>query len=260
VNRLLAVLVGVALVLAAGCGGSDDSEARDVLKQTAAKLGEIRSGTLDLKLLVTPSGGGEPFGFKLHGPFRLPDKRDALPVATLTYTQIANGKQATARLVSDGSDAYVENDGDRTPLTPDQKATLSKAGDQLEGAGGATQLAIGSWVKDAALDDGGSVGGSATDKVSAKLDVVAVVNGLLQIVRLSGRDTGTVRDADAKQLDDAVRSSSFELWSGKQDRLLRRLAMSVDFGFDVPGELRRALGDLVGAKVDFELGVRNPKP
>jgi hypothetical protein len=46
--------------------------------------------------------------------------------------------------------------------------------------------------------------------------------------------------------------------TGQEDRLLRRLEVAVDLGFDVPSELRGALGRLVGARVDFELGIDHP--
>ena len=46
--------------------------------------------------------------------------------------------------------------------------------------------------------------------------------------------------------------------TGKDDRLLRRLLMEAEIGFDVPRELRRALGDLVGATITFELEVADP--
>jgi hypothetical protein len=62
----------------------------------------------------------------------------------------------------------------------------------------------------------------------------------------------------AEQLRKATRSTSFELRTGKDDRLLRRLRLEADFGLEVPRELREALGEVVGAKVEFRLGVDRP--
>jgi len=56
-------------------------------------------------------------------------------------------------------------------------------------------------------------------------------------------------------LTKATRSATFDLYSGKDDRLLRRLRIDVDFGLDVPKELRAALGTVVGANVLFELSL-----
>jgi hypothetical protein len=55
-----------------------------------------------------------------------------------------------------------------------------------------------------------------------------------------------------------VQSSSFDVWTGKQNHLLRRMLLKADLGFNVPPSLRRVLGDVVGAKIDFELSVAHP--
>jgi hypothetical protein len=256
VRTLAALVTGVAL-LAAGCGGSGGPAASDVVKQTAANLGSIRSGTLGLKLLVTPQGKGDPFGFELHGPFTL--MQGAVPKTRMAYTQIANGQSETATLVSNGSDAYVEVAGKRLPLSTSQRAALRSSLTRLQGAGTTARLAIGNWVKDAKRSDGGQVGGVDTDKVTAKVDLAEAAGSLLALARASGQQVGTLSQGDSQRLADAVRSSSFVLYSGKQDHLLRKLQLTVDIGFAVPAELKAALGELVGAKVDFELAVSNPK-
>jgi hypothetical protein len=243
---------------AAGCGGGRSGpNAQDVLKQTAANLGAIHSGTLGLKLLVTPSGQGTPFGFELHGPFQFGAK--ALPVTRMAYTQIANGTQATAVLVSDGTAAYVETAGKKIMLSPSQTALLRKAASQLKGTGSTGQLVVGNWLRSPKGSDGGNVAGAATDKVTAELDLPQVVGSLAALAQLSGRQVTQLSKAEAKRLADAVRSSSFELYSGKKDRLLRRLRLGVDLGFGVPSDMKAALGDLVGAKIDFQVDVANPK-
>ena len=64
--------------------------------------------------------------------------------------------------------------------------------------------------------------------------------------------------APAEQLERAVRESELSVYTGKDDRLLRRLAMRADFGLDVPEDLRGALGELVGAEVSLTLTIRDP--
>ncbi|MDQ2967166.1 MAG: hypothetical protein M3R37_02470 [Actinomycetota bacterium] len=76
-------------------------------------------------------------------------------------------------------------------------------------------------------------------RVAGDLDVVAAANGLLDLLRQLGRDAPTIAGDQAKQLEDAVKSSSFELWSGRDDHLLRRLLLKADLGLDVPPTLRR---------------------
>jgi len=251
VQRLALVLLAVALL--AGCGGGGPS-ADEVLKQTASNLGKIRSGVLGLKLLVTPPGQGEPFGFELHGPFAL--RPSGLPVARIVYTRIANGARSSATFVSDGADAYVElQDGQRNALTPGQASVLRSLGPRIAGAaGGAGRLVVGRWLKNADASDGPG----ETDRVTAELDVEEAVPGLFEIARAAGWNVNGLGPADVDRLDRAVRSTRFVLYSGKRDRLLRRLELSVEFTADVREDARRALGDLTGAKVEFEVRVDRP--
>lgn len=248
-KRLVLVLLGVALL--AGCGGGPSAD--DILTQTASNLGTIRSGVLGLKLLVTPPGQGEPSGFELHGPFAL--RRGGLPVARIVYTRIANGARSSATFVSDGADAYaVTGDGQRNTLTPGQ-ATMLRRFPRIAGAvSGAGRLVVGRWLKHADASDGPG----ETDEVTAQLDVREAVAGLLDLARAAGRDVPRLSSSDLDRVDDAVRSTSFVLYSGKKDRLLRRLDLAIDFAFDVPDDLRRALGNLAGAKVELELRVARP--
>jgi hypothetical protein len=253
--RRLALLAGSALLLA-GCGGPS---ADSVLSDTAANLGKIRSGTLHASVLVTPRGGAgtNPFGFKLEGPFAL-GAAGSLPVLRVAYTQIANGKSATVTILSTGRKAYVQTGGKTYELPESQAEQLRSAAGEVRSAGSLSQFAIDSWIDDPHTSDGSEVGGAETDKVTADLDVVAVVTDLLRLARAFGRDVPQLGEADTKRLADSVRDSSFVLYTGKDDRLLRRLELAADLGLDVPPDLRRALGELVGAKVDFTLGVDDP--
>lgn len=255
IRRAALLLAGVALL--PGCGGGPSAD--DVLAKTAARVGRIQSGTLDLRLVLTPRGKSAKgdIGFTLHGPFSIRPGR--LPVLRVSYTQLAAGRRATVRVVSDGRDAYVESGGRRIALSQDQKDELRSATTQVGGAGGLAQVPLDDWIEDPKVSDGGTVGGGETDRVTADLDVPNAANGLLDLLRAFGRDVPRIEGRSAGRLRDSVRSSSFDLWTGKRDRLLRRLRIQADLGFDVPQELRRALGSLVGAKFEFELAVTNPK-
>jgi hypothetical protein len=195
-------------------------------------------------------------GFELHGPFAL--RPGALPVAKIAYTQIAGAHKATATFISTGTKAYAEVNGKAYELPASATASLRQAAGGSGGSNTFGELRIDDWVKDPSVTDGGQVGGARTDRVSGDLDVVAAANGLLDLVRQLGRAAPTIEGDQAKQLENAVKSSSFELWSGRDDHLLRRLLLRADLGLDVPESLRRVLGDAVGAKIDFELAVSNP--
>jgi hypothetical protein len=249
--RAAPVLALLALV-AAACGGGGD--ARQVLSQTASRLGDIHSGNLRLRLVVSPREGTRGrVGFALEGPFAV--KAGGLPVAKVAYTQIAGDRQATATFISTGVKAYAEVNGKTYELPPESADLVRRA---AVGGGTFGQLEIEDWLDDPKVSDGGKVGGADTDHVTADLDVVAAANNLLALVRQLGRDAPRLQGRNAEQLRDAVEASSIDVWSGKDDHLLRRLLMKVDLGFDVPGSLKRALGEVVGAKVEFELAVSDP--
>jgi hypothetical protein len=182
----------------------------------------------------------------------------ALPVAKIAYTQIAGANKSTATFISTGTKAYAEVNGKAYELPSSATHALRQAAGGSGGSSTFGELRIDNWVKDSSVTDGGQVGGARTDRVSGDLDVVAAANGLLDLVRQLGRAAPAIEGDQAKQLENAVKASSFELWSGRDDHLLRRLLLHADLGLDVPESLRRALGDVVGAKIDFELAVSNP--
>jgi hypothetical protein len=254
--RRVAALVAVAAL--AGCGGGRSGDANGVLAKTAASLGKIRSGDLTLRLVVSPREGTKGrIGFELHGPFAL--RQRGLPVARIVYTQIAGAREGTATFVSTGANAYAEVNGKAYELPASATAQVRSAAAGLGGSnGGLGSFDVGSWFDHPTLAGTDEIGGAETDHVTADLDVVAAANGLLDLVRGLGRDAPRIEGRQAKQLEDAVESSSIDVWTGKDDRLLRRLLLKAELGFDVPESLRRALGEVVGAKIEFELAVAHP--
>jgi hypothetical protein len=256
VRRTVAAAVVAGVAAAAGCGGGG-GDAGPVLSDTAAKLGAIRSGDLSLSLHVDPHGSGSAFGFEVNGPFSLA-KKGSLPVADLQYTQIANGQQGTARLISTGSKAYVQVGGTVYELPAEQTAELRNATGDLRSSGGLAQLDIGDWIKDPKLSDGGEVGGADTKHVQAGLNTAAAVDDLLSLSRGFGSSLPTLDAKSRKKLADATKSASLDLYTGAKDHLLRKLDIDADFGLSVPDSLASALGTMVGAKVSFELGISRP--
>lgn len=247
--RRAALLLAAVAALASGCGGSD---AHSVLSDTADNLGKIRSGDLTLRLVVSPRRGTKGrVGFELSGPFAL--RQNSLPIARIAYTQIAGAREATATFISTGSKAYAEANGKVQELPALATESIRRAS---SGGVGGLGLDIASWVKDPHVTTSGD-----EQHVSSKLDVVNAANGLLDLLRELGRAAPTIQGDEAKRLRDAVESSSFDVWTSKDGHLLRRLLLKADLGLSVPSELRRVLGTVVGAKVDFEFAIaRANKP
>jgi len=255
VRRIVAVVLLATAPAVAGCGGGGNPS--PALTQTAAKLGTIRSGDLTLSLRVQPHGKGSEFGFELSGPFSL-GKKGSLPVADVEYTQTANGQQATARLISTGTKAYVQVGESTYALPAAQTEELRAATADLRSGGGLAQLDIGNWVEHPELSDGGDVGGATTDHVHSGLNTAAAVGDLLSLSRGFGSIAPMLDARSRKRLVSATKSADLDLWTGKRDRLLRRLQIKADFGLAVPDALASALGTTVGAAVDFDLQIDDP--
>jgi hypothetical protein len=234
-RRLLLLLAAAAATTS--CGGG----LRHDLSATAGNIGKIRSGTLAFSMLVTPRAASahNPFGFKVAGPFTFGD----VPTAHVAYTQIANGHSASATLVLDRSGGYAESNGKRRPLSPAELKQLRAA---AASARSGSTFDVGSWVKNA--HDCGS------RCATGDLDVAAAANTLLGLA--GGKEA--LSDAEAKQLADATWSATYRLtWTPAH--LVRDLALHVDLGFAAPPRLRSALGKLVGARFDLQLGLQHPE-
>jgi hypothetical protein len=253
--RLAAPFLAVLALAASGCGGGGGGgEAGDVLRETADKLGEIRSGEITLELTFEAKGLGRA-GFALEGPVDL--DAEPLPVARLEVTQFAGERTDEVVFLSTGEKAYVEVGGETYVLPPELVEEVRGAVGELEAEGGLEQIELDGWIVDPQLSEGPAVAGAATDRITAKLDVVNVVNGLLDIAgELGGAPRGTprVEDENAERLRQSVRNTRIVVLMGKEDRLLRRLELAIDFSPSSPDEVQRVLG----TGVRFLLEVREP--
>ena len=234
-----------AALLLAGCGG-EPGPAEPVLRETAANLRTIETAVLGVSARLEPKDG-EPFGYELKGPVRLAGKGER-PLADVEYRQFADGEEDTVRLVLTEEGGWVERRGRRTDLTQEQLAELRAAGSLL-GQDGLEGLKLEQWSSDPKLSDGPD----GTDKVSGELDVLTAMTGLAGLSGLL-EGTRTLSAADRRRVAERIEGSSFELLTGEDDRLLRKLALGFTFDEDVPEDLRAVLGeDAVGADFSYEV-------
>lgn len=249
-RRLL--LLPVALLLA-GCG----SGARQELHQTAQNLRLIHSGNLLMRLVVSPLNGTKGrIGFVLAGPYEL--RPNGLPIARIVYTQISGTKSASATFISTGTRMFASEHGKTIELKGASTKAIRESARAVGGSSGIGAFGIDDWFDHPSVSNGGLIGGVETDHVKAKLDVVHAANALLSFVGQFGHNAPTLSGSSADQLRKSVISSSIDVWTGKKDKFLRRLQLKAQLGFDVPQELKAALGNIVGANVEFELAIANP--
>jgi hypothetical protein len=248
--RRLLLFVTVAAVVAAGCSHGAGSESpQEVLAQTSQNLGDIKSGDLALNLLFS-ANGGERAGFDLAGPFQL--RGSAPPEAQFDYTQIAGEKTVSQAFVLKDGKAYVTIRGVSYELPA---STAGQVGATLGTSGGLSTIDLTNWVQDPELSDGGEVGGAETDRISGRLNVATVVSGLVAIASQVGGTTplATLSGANAEQVKNAVKDATIDVYTGKDDRLMRKLDVSIDFA-----PAAEKVRNLLGASVRFTLEISHP--
>lgn len=256
-----AAAVACVLALGAACGGGSPTEGEKVMKATASKLGEIRSGVLQFRLTAGAAGVQEnpEVGFELSGPFALAEP-GALPVTQIDYTRIAGEARTTTQLVSTGSRAFVVLDGTAYQLPFDQTERLRAPREASEGDGFGG-LRIDEWVEDPQVSPGEVVADTATDRITGTVDVVRTLNDLFAFGRTVGAAELAVPEIsgeDAEQLREVTESATLELLTGKDDRLLRRLSVDIRLSAQVPDRVRTALGPIAAATIRLFLAVEQP--
>lgn len=256
----------------AACGGEPPAE---VVTRTQENLVRIRSGELDARLVIAAEGAERPgaTGVELRGPFELARARGKLPEARIAYTQIAGSQRATVTLISTGKRAYVEVRGKPYELSPAQERQLREASGPLGGGSGSSKpdrdgsptgsLDLATWLREPDLSTGERIGGAETDRVTAEVDVGRVVKDLLGAAERLGvpREAlgdGALRGAGDERLDRAVDSSSVDLLTGREDRLLRRLRLGVELDPEAAAGDGVALGGVDSVRVDLELSIDRP--
>jgi hypothetical protein len=246
VRRPVSVIVATAALAIAGCG----DDARDIVRETSSKLGDIKSGRLHLRAAIEPRGVHDAtVGVQLDGPFALPERR-TLPSARIRYTKIAGRTRSTATFTSTPQAGAFVSVGGRTHRLPARQAAPL----QVVAGGGLDELGIdlADWMESPRVADGGRVGGTETDLVDGRLDAATALEDVLALtgrrVRMSERLT--------RALSDATRSSRLAIWTGRTDRLLRRLRLRVEFV--VPAQLARLIGGVTGGLLAVDLAISNP--
>ncbi len=183
--RLAAALGAAALLAGCGGGGEAEGDPQAALSDTAARLGEIRSGDAGIHgSSSTPKGEGERVGFELAGPFALGDETHG-PRFRLDYTQLRGDEEGTVTMTSTGERAYVTVGNETYELPSDRASELTGAGAVVAGDG-LGSLDVGRWLLDPELSAGDEVAGDATDRIEARLDVAAAVRDLVALARKAG--------------------------------------------------------------------------
>ncbi len=240
-----AILAGLVV---AGCGSSSggggdsaSTSAQSLIRQTFSSGHTVKSGVLHFALTLDPSGSStltSPVSLGLDGPFASRGKGN-LPASDFTISIAALGRTSSLGLVSTGTRGYVKLQGDayQLPRADVQRleSGFSSAGASGTSQGGLAGLGINPqhWLTAPTVVGSASVGGTDTTHIRAGVDVGALLEDLNTLLARTAAKTGrtklpsSISPATARKISAAVRNATVDLWTGKTDKTLRKLALNL---------------------------------
>lgn len=254
-HRIRAIVALLALAVAAvglaACGGSSSGgsgDAQTLLRQTFSGAHQIRSGKANIQLRVVVTGDSSlqgPIDATIAGPFESAGS-DRLPKFDLALDASAEGQSIKAGLTSTSDQLFVDFGGTSYAVPAQVVQQLQRSFERSRQQGSsqprASLKALGidplRWLQDATVVGTESVGGTPTDHISAKVDVGALLDDVdVLLAKVSaggipgvpgGRVPSRLPAGARSQIEQAVKSATFDVWSGTSDHTLRKLTLALD--------------------------------
>jgi hypothetical protein len=250
---LLSLLLALVFAVAACGGGSDDeasssTDVNELLKQTFTGSKDVKSGNLDLALKVEAQGGESqiqgPVSISLSGPFQAQDE-GKLPKFKLEAAFEGAGQSIKAGATSTGDKGYLSFQG-TDYVVEDRVFDQFKAGfEQAQKQGSDQKQSFASlgmdprnWLTDPQNAGDSKVGDDDTIKITGGIDVAKLLddvnNALSKASALGLGGAGQVpeklTEQQKREVAKAVEDPRVEIYTGKEDTILRRLV--VNLGID----------------------------
>ncbi len=270
--RLIAPLL-LALALVAGCGGGDDETAdsstdvNQLLEETfGGKAKAIDSARLELNLGVD-ADSGQAVTAKLSGPFQT-EGEGRLPQLAIDAEFSGGGDSMAGGIVVTSDSAFINLGGTSYEVPgaifQQVKAGYEEAAKQTTGQEENPSLAsLGidprRWLTNAKNAGEAKVGDTDTIKITGDVDIPKLlddVNKLLEKSRSLGvAGTGELpqelTEEEKAQVADSIDKLSVELYTGADDKILRR--MVVDAAVTAPEGSTAGGAASATIKLDFQL-------
>jgi hypothetical protein len=270
-----ALLLAVALSGLAACGGDGGGENVDkVLNQTFGGGQKIDSGELSMNLTADLKGVPtvtEPITVKVGGPFENQGK-NRVPKLDLDLSANAGGQSFRAGVVSTGQKGYISFQGTdyvvpanifsqfRSELRKQQRDSNKDTPD-LATLGVHPR----DWLKNPKDRGTEDVEGVETIHIAADVDVPKLLDDIDELLKKTGQLgltkaqreqlPGSISNTVKKQITDSVSKASFDVYTGKDDKILRKL--DVKLQFDVDKKLRQQTAGVESGNVHFTVQIAN---
>lgn len=261
----LAAAASLAVVLA-GCGGGDSKDAKQILRRGFAT--SIPSANISIDFAGKLDGIPQlsrPVRVRLSGPYRNNGQRK-IPSLSWDVSISGGGQVFSTGLISTGDRVFVNFQGTAYEVSPSSVADLNKRWSQRRS--GSTSLAgLGlhplNWVGKASKEGDSDIAGVKTTHVSASLDVAKMLADLNHLSGAAGSALGRTPSLSARDINEVkkvVKNPSFDVYVGKSDGRIRRIAASVEFS--VPPRSQTQMRGLKGGNLSFSVelaGVGQPQ-
>jgi hypothetical protein len=238
---LLATLVALAL---AACGSSGNDSAQSLLRQTFSGGQGVKSGRLSVLLNANLQGVQNlngPVALRLTGPFASAGD-SALPRFDFTIGLSSNGQSFTAGGVSTGDKGFVRFQGQAYAVSAALFSQFKKgyeasarksAGKKNANTFSSLGIDPANWLRAPRKAGEQDVGGAQTFHIKSQIDVPRFLTDVSTLLGKAGslsQGTQVPQTLTAKQraaIQRAVRTASVDVFTGKDDKILRRLVLAV---------------------------------
>ncbi|HYM57621.1 MAG TPA: hypothetical protein VES79_06620 [Solirubrobacteraceae bacterium] len=247
---LFLLLAAVASLAVAACGGdekktaSSDTDVDTLLKNTFSGKKKVDAGKLDLTLRIDAKGAqgvNGPITLKLGGPFQSQGAQK-LPKFKIDFAFEGAGQSIKAGLTSTGQKGFVNFQGNDYAVSDQVFTQFRKGYEQAQRKGNKSNQSLSTlglnprnWLTGAKNAGEAKVGGDDTIKITGGVDVAKLLddaNTALQRTRELGvqgsKDLpAKLTEAQKQQVADAVRDIKVEIYTGKDDSILRRMVIAL---------------------------------
>jgi hypothetical protein len=253
-----------------GAGASAaSSNPSTLLRQTFAASHTVKSGMLDLSVVITTKGSSElttPLSLSLSGPFQSRGSGRSAESA-LTIALAGLGKHGSLGVTTTSAGAYVTLEGTsyKLPSADFKKLQTSLGSKSSTGSEpGLSSFGINpeDWVSRPEIVGTATVDGALTEHLHANVDVRAF---LLSLNKVLAKESSTLQSAgstaakipthitaaEASKIAAEIRQPTVDVWTGKSDSTLRRLV--VDATLPVHGSISSELGGLSSATIRLSI-------
>jgi hypothetical protein len=265
--RLLS-LAAVAMLgtgLLAGCGGDGggDEDPQQVLDETFNNDETVTSGVLDLSLSGSAEGEqGGNIDASLNGPFQSDEGK--FPELDLTATVSGEGGgqsiDFTGGLITTTDAAFVNFQDTNYEVPKPFFQQLQQATKQAQAQGGGQDQDPGAIFDQLGIDPSGwltnlenegdeDVEGTETVHIHGDANMPQILDDLQSAAEQTGTGTDQLTPDQLSQVEEAVTEASIDVFSGTEDRILRRLVLNL--GLEAPPEA--AASGVETVDVEFSL-------